>query len=89
MKVENLFSLEDIAGHEAELSKKYNSSVCMDSFVAKSLFKAECLASPIISAEATVPTNRVPVIFIAVVISCAALAVIGGVLLFGFRRHFT
>ncbi len=58
VKVEILSLLEDIRGYEADASKKCNSSICMDSFLVNILFKAECLASPIISAEAARTTNN-------------------------------
>ncbi len=88
VQVKNLFSLEEIRGQRVDASKTYNFSICMDSFVAKSLFKAECLASPIISAEATPSTTRVRtiIIIIAVLVILIALTVIV-VLLFWFRSR--
>ncbi len=86
VKVKNLMSLEQIRGQEVDGSKTFNSSICMDSFVAKSLFKAECLDSPIILAEAAAATITVPVIIIAVLVVLIALTVIV-VLLFWFRRR--
>ncbi len=86
VKVKNLMSLEQIRGQEVDGSKTYNSSICMDSFVAKSLFKAECLDSPLILAEAAAAAITVPVIIIVVLIVLIALAAFVFVVFF-FRRR--
>ncbi len=84
--MKNLLSLEEVRAQEADVSKTFNTSICMDRFVAKSLFKAECLDSPIISAEAASLTIRVPVIIIVVLIVLIALAAFVFVVFF-FRRR--
>ncbi len=87
VQVKNVMSLEQIRGQEVDGSKTYNSSICMDSFVAKSLFKAECLNSPIILAEAATATITVIVIIIIVVLVVLIALTVIVVLLFWFRRR--
>ncbi len=85
VQVENLLYLRDIKGaDEPHVSKTYNSSICMDSFVAKSLFNATCLTPPIISAEAAVSTITVPFIVVLVILIALTIFV---VLVCCFRRR--
>ncbi len=84
VKVENLMSLEEVKEQRVDGSKTYNFSICMDRSVAKSLFKAECLHSPLIS-EKTLWIFKVAAIVSAIVVIVIPLTVV--VLLFRFPRH--
>ncbi len=43
----DLFDLAEIAGPTSDMTKRHNTSICMDCTVAKSLLNATCLEAPI------------------------------------------